>query len=227
MWKLVFASLVSCAFGAEVSIQHKPESVDFNILNAPADAALEALRISVGLEPQLAFEMNVFNKFNPFEKASAAVVLIVPEIKGSSLPLSGQFIAPSTEITYPEDVIGMPLAEKSLTILQTTSDDYSAFVQKISESLKAKYGDNFVFFVVSGKTDANSVADRQMLQVEKDPLISWEPRNENFSIILAIIGLFILFVVFGIVAFSFMTANIGPGDNIAYKLGAAQSKKTQ
>ena len=98
-----------------------------------------------------------------------------------------------------------------------------------------------MFFVVSGKTDAKSVADRQMLQVEKDPLISWEPRNENFSIILgnlnhhfkfsqsflAIIGLFILFVVFGIVAFSFMTANIGPGDNIAYKLGAAQSKKTQ
>jgi len=58
MWKLVFASLVSCAFGAEVSIQHKPESVDFNIENAPADAALEALRISVGLEPQLAFDMN-------------------------------------------------------------------------------------------------------------------------------------------------------------------------
>jgi len=224
---LRFVCLVSCAFAAKVSIQHKPESVEFNIENAPADAALEALRISVGLEPQFSFDMNVFKKFNPFEKATAAVVLVVPEIKGSSLTLSGEFIAPSTEITYPEDVTGMPLAENSLTILQTTSDDYTAFVQKINESLHSKYGDNFVFFVVSGKTDANSAADRQMLQADKDPLVSWEPRNENFSIILAIIGLFILFVVFGIVAFSFMTANIGPGDNIAYKLGAAQSKKTQ
>jgi len=225
MWR--FVCLVSCAFAAKVSIQHKPESVEFNIENAPADAALEALRISVGLEPQFSFDMNVFKKFNPFEKATAAVVLVVPEIRGSSLTLSGEFIAPSTEITYPDDVTGMPLAENSLTILQTTSDDYTAFVQKINESLKSKYGDNFVFFVVSGKTDANSAADRQMLQADKDPLVSWEPRNENFSIILAIIGLFILFVVFGIVAFSFMTANIGPGDNIAYKLGAAQSKKTQ
>jgi hypothetical protein len=58
MWKSVCAALVSCAFGAEVSIQHKPESVDFNIENAPADAALEALRISVGLEPQFSFDMN-------------------------------------------------------------------------------------------------------------------------------------------------------------------------
>ena len=33
------------------------------------------------------------------------------------------------QITYPEDVAGMPLDEQSLTILQTTSDDYSAFVQ--------------------------------------------------------------------------------------------------
>jgi len=184
MWKSVCAALVSCAFGAEVSIQHKPESVDFNIENAPADAALEALRISVGLEPQFSFDMNVFKKFNPFDKATAAVALIVPQIQGSSLPLSGQFIAPSTEITYPEDVAGMPLDEQSLTILQTTSDDYSAFVQKISESLQSKFGDNFVFFVISGKTDANSVADRQMLQADKAPLVSWEPRNENFSIML-------------------------------------------
>jgi hypothetical protein len=51
--------------------------------------------------------------------------------------------------------------------------------------------------------------------------------RQVLSDFLAIIGLFILFVVFGIVAFSFMTANIGPGDNIAYKLGAAHSKKTQ
>jgi hypothetical protein len=33
------------------------------------------------------------------------------------------------QITYPEDITGMPLNEQSLTILQTTSDDYSAFVQ--------------------------------------------------------------------------------------------------
>jgi len=66
-----------------------------------------------------------------------------------------------------------------------------------------------------------------MLQADKSLLVSWEPRNENFSIILAIIGLFILFVVFGIVAFSFMTANIGLEENIAYKLGAAHSKKRQ
>ncbi|CAG5106678.1 Oidioi.mRNA.OKI2018_I69.chr1.g2951.t1.cds [Oikopleura dioica] len=226
MWRVVL-SLASCAFGAQVFVQHKPESVDFNIENAPADAALEAMRISVGLEPQYAFDMNVFKKFNPFEKASAAVALVVPEIKESSLALSGKFIAPSTELAYPDDIAGMPLAEQSLTILQTTAEDYSAFVKKISESLEAKYGENYVFFVVSGKTDGSSAADRQMLQADKEPLISWEPRNENYSIMLAIIGLFILLVVFGIVAFAFMTANIGPGDNIAYKLGAAHSKKNQ
>ena len=41
-----------------------------------------------------------------------------------------------------------------------------------------------MFFVISGKTDANSVADRQMLQADKAALVSWEPRNENFSIML-------------------------------------------
>ena len=56
MWR--FVCLVSCAFAAKVSIQHKPESVEFNIENAPADAALEALRISVGLEPQFSFDVN-------------------------------------------------------------------------------------------------------------------------------------------------------------------------
>ena len=40
----------------------------------------------------------VFKKFNPFEKATAAVALVVPEIKGSCLTLSGEFIAPSTEV---------------------------------------------------------------------------------------------------------------------------------
>jgi hypothetical protein len=57
--------------------------------------------------------------------------------------------------------------------------------------------------------------------------VGFSKLRQVFSDFLAIIGLFILFVVFGIVAFSFITANIGPGDSIAYKLGAAHSKKTQ
>lgn len=50
------------------------------------------------LENYNLFNDLVFNKFNPFDKATAAVALIVPQIQGSSLPLSGQFIAPSTEV---------------------------------------------------------------------------------------------------------------------------------
>ena len=66
MWRVVL-SLASCAFGAQVFVQHKPESVDFNIENAPADAALEAMRISVGLEPQYAFDMNGIRSFDNLE----------------------------------------------------------------------------------------------------------------------------------------------------------------
>ena len=58
-------------------------------------------------------------------------------------------------------------------------------------------------------------------------IYSTEPRNADFGIIFIIVAAFIIAMIFGLVFISYELVNMGPGDNIAYKLGAAATKKNQ
>ena len=58
-------------------------------------------------------------------------------------------------------------------------------------------------------------------------LYSTEPRNADFGVIFIICAAFVIAMIFGLVFISYELVNMGPGDNIAYKLGAAATKKNQ
>ena len=81
--------------------------------------------------------------------------------------------------------------------------------------------------MVDSPTSTETVVDRQILSTdgEKDLLGSTEPRNIDFSIIFVISFSLLLFGLFAIVWISYEMIYMEPGDNIAYKLSAAHSKK--
>ena len=71
-------------------------------------------------------------------------------------------------------------------------------------------------------------SQRQLLQAEVDtPKLSTKPRSSDFPVLFIIISSFVVLMIFGLVFISYELAYMGPGDNIAYKLGAAASKKNQ
>ena len=68
--------------------------------------------------------------------------------------------------------------------------------------------------------------DRQILQAADASIKgAVEPRNSIFPVMFIIVLGLILFSVFGLVWISYEMVNMEPGDNIAYKLNAAYSKK--
>ena len=98
------------------------------------------------------------------------------------------------------------------------------------DSLSEKYGENFILSLVSnGLTSDDSSIGRQTLQAA-DPnnvQFSTKPRSQEFPVFFIIIATFTVLMLFILLFISYEMAYMGPGDNIAYKLGAAASKKNQ
>ena len=73
---------------------------------------------------------------------------------------------------------------------------------------------------------SDTSADRQILEAdEPNKLGATLPRNMHFPVIFVFTFALLLVMVFVLVWMSYEMAMMEPGDNIAYKLGAAQSKK--
>lgn len=113
-----------------------------------------------------------------------------------------------------------------------------------------KHGDNFILTLVSHSSLGDEMSSRQILQTAgrcetsscltkksyknhhanktDSPFIySTQPRHADFGIIFIIIAAFTIVMIFGLVFISYELINMGPGDNIAYKLSAAATKKNQ
>ena len=97
------------------------------------------------------------------------------------------------------------------------------------DSLSEKYGDNFILSLVSnGLTSDDSSIGRQTLQASDNNIqFSTKPRSQEFPVFFIIIATFTVLMLFILLFISYEMAYMGPGDNIAYKLGAAASKKNQ
>ena len=97
------------------------------------------------------------------------------------------------------------------------------------DSLSEKYGNNFILSLVSnGLSSDESSVGRQTLQAADNGVKgSTKPRSQEFPVFFIIIATFTVLMLFILLFISYEMAYMGPGDNIAYKLGAAASKKNQ
>ena len=101
------------------------------------------------------------------------------------------------------------------------------------DSLSEKYGDNFILSLVSnGLSSDESSVGRQTLEAttqapDTNVKGSTKPRSQEFPVFFIIIATFTVLMLFILLFISYEMAYMGPGDNIAYKLGAAASKKNQ
>jgi hypothetical protein len=121
---------------------------------------------------------------------------------------------------------------KEKVLILRADKNLNEHIQKIESSLKEKYGNGFILSVITeGLIDDSLSGDsqRQLLQTtdEPTPKLSTKPRDADFPVFFIIIASFTILMIFGLVFISYEMANMGPGDNIAYKLGAAASKKNQ
>ena len=108
-------------------------------------------------------------------------------------------------------------------------DRLKIHIQELMDSLSEKYGNNFILSLVSnGLSSDESSVGRQTLQAADNGVKgSTKPRSQEFPVFFIIIATFTVLMLFILLFISYEMAYMGPGDNIAYKLGAAASKKNQ
>merc|ERR1712131_347582 len=216
--------LISLCFASQWSIVRQPESVKLGDGGIDAQELLSIQNIITGQAPAQTLDTKVLESFNAFKPVEKAVILIVPGLTGQYL--SGEVAAPSIELNYPSDAQAVVDTDDKVTVLSATSNVEDR-VKELLKSLEAKHGDNFMLTLVSHTGD-DFVSGRQILQDDSAGFIySTEPRNADFGIIFIIVAAFIIAMIFGLVFISYELVNMGPGDNIAYKLGAAATKKNQ
>jgi len=233
--KKIVLFLASFCAASEIAFVKQPEEIkvrdDFDHLTG--DMVKDIHRMATGENPHHISNQHVFSKFNPFHTASKAVILVVPSLPQENVAqqIDGDFMAESIELAYPDDAVNaISTSSESLLVLKTDKTDSSQFIDTITKQLTDQYGENYILSLVvdSATLGENKLTvDRQILAADdvKDKYKSTEPRNGHFSVIFIISSAIVLVVLFTIVWISYEMVNMEPGDNIAYKLGAAYSKK--
>merc|ERR1712147_624625 len=228
--KLISLLLVAlCSASSKWSIVKQPHNVAFDRSNKlDGQELLSIQHIITGAAPAQQLDTKVLSSFNAFKPVEKAVILIVPELDGDLM--SGEVVAPSIELNYPSDAKSVVDSDDKVTVLSANAN-VGDRVKELVDALTAKHGDNFMLTLVSHSFDDENDAvsgSRQILQASDSPFIySTQPRNADFGIIFIIIAAFTIAMIFGLVFISFELINMGPGDNIAYKLSAAATKKNQ
>jgi len=225
----VFLSLLGLCAASEIVFHHEPKNLKILKKSAVSgDVAIDIHRVATGKAPKHILTEDVFEEFNPMHLAEKSVILIVPRLNtDSKTKMDGQFIAPSIEVSYPSDLVQViPESGEDVIVIKTNAQNYDAFVTQISSLLSRQYGDNYLFSLVADSpVDGETSVDRQILQAAETDLAATLPRNGQFPIIFAISAFIVLFALFGLTWISYEMMCMEPGDNIAYKLGAAYSKK--
>jgi hypothetical protein len=196
-----------------------------------------------GLQPSYGSPLNLFilalKHFDPFSQIEKDFIIITSEEENDipesvkQFKLKTTLSRPSIELSVTSDgpaIVESDISEKVLIL--RADKNLNEHIQKIESSLKEKYGNGFILSVITeGLIDDSLSGDsqRQLLQTtdEPTPKLSTKPRDADFPVFFIIIASFTILMIFGLVFISYEMANMGPGDNIAYKLGAAASKKNQ
>jgi hypothetical protein len=225
----VFLSLLGLCVASEIVFHHQPKNLKI-LKNAAVsgDVAMDIHRVASGKTPKHILSQNVFEEINPMHPAAKSVILIVPNLNTETkTKMRGQFMAPSIEVSYPSDVAQViPDSGEDVIVIKTNAQNYDDFVAQITALLSREFGDNYLFSLVADSpVDGEKSIDRQILQTPETDLGATLPRNGQFPIIFAISAFIVLFAVFGLTWISYEMMCMEPGDNIAYKLGAAYSKK--
>lgn len=204
--------------------------VSDQINNLNSDTILDIHRMAIGADPEHIINEKVFETFNPFNPSKKAVIVICPSMPENSLSIqnfNGHFISESIEISFKEDVSSVlaGTSDDHILVLKVTSNE---FVNELERHLTELFDGDFMISYVVDNDDLTSdtSADRQILEAdEPNKLGATLPRNMHFPVIFVFTFALLLVMVFVLVWMSYEMAMMEPGDNIAYKLGAAQSKK--
>merc|ERR1711970_201415 len=217
--------LVALCTASKWSIVKQPGSVVFDRNNKlDGQELLSIQNIITGQAPGQSLDTQVLESFNAFKPVAKAVILIVPELDGDFM--SGEVVAPSIELNYPSDAKAVVDKDEKVTVLSANAN-VGDRVKELVDALTNKHGDNFILTLVS-HTLGDDVSGRQILQATDSPFIyPTQPRHADFGIIFIIIAAFTIAMIFGLVFISYELVNMGPGDNIAYKLSAAATKKNK
>jgi len=189
--------------------------------------------ILTGDFPSHTLSSEVLKTFDPFSPIKKAVIILTSEHLPDSenqFQLQSTLSQPSIELSVISDgpsIIESPESEKVLVF--RADKNLNDHIKQIESALKDKFGDSYMLSIVTETpADAFGGSQRQLLQAEVDtPKLSTKPRSSDFPVLFIIIASFVVLMIFGLVFISYELAYMGPGDNIAYKLGAAASKKNQ
>jgi len=228
----LFGYLIAACLGGQIQFLNVPKGTKIRKdLQLTSQNVLDVHSILTGNEPSHILPHEVFESFDVFNPAEKSVILLSPKmIDGPTQSVEGPFISESIELKYPSDgadAVKTAAQNQIVLKIQDDSQDIEAFVNEIKESLAEKFGDNFLLSIlIDSDVTAEKVADRQILQSDQKSIGGTvEPRNSIFPVIFVIVFGLVLFSLFGLVWISYEMVNMEPGDNIAYKLNAAYSKK--
>jgi len=214
------------------SVRHAPKSVQITQNSRPnGQEVFEVHKLLSGSEPTHVLNSPVVTEFDIFNPVEKSVILVIPTMPKSDnvFDLTTPLTQPTIELGFKGDAAASVESSNEDVLMLSTDSDVEDFVNELMDSLSEKYGNNFILSLVSNgmATDESSIG-RQTLQASDDNVKgSTKPRSQEFPVFFIIIATFTILMLFVILFISYEMAYMGPGDNIAYKLGAAASKKNQ
>jgi len=218
--------------GPSWAVRHAPTSVQISQNSRPnGQEVFEVHKMVSGSDPSHVLNSPVLSEFDIFNPVEKSVILVVPSIPKSEnvFDLTSPLTQPTIELGFKGDAAATVENSNEDVLMLSTDSEVEDVINELMDSLSEKYGNNFILSLVSNglSLDESSVG-RQTLQTT-DPTVkgSTKPRSQEFPVFFIIIATFTVLMLFILLFISYEMAYMGPGDNIAYKLGAAASKKNQ
>jgi len=233
--KLLSAIFALISAGPSWTVHHAPTSVKMSQNSRPNGQEVFVIHKMVsGSQPSHALNSPVLSEFDIFNPIEKSVILIVPSIPKSEnvFDLTSPLTQPTIELGFKGDAAAVVENSNENVLMLSTDSGVEDVINELMDSLSEKYGNNFILSLVSNglSLDESSVG-RQTLQADdtgaSDVTGSTKPRSQEFPVFFIIIATFTVLMLFILLFISYEMAYMGPGDNIAYKLGAAASKKNQ